>query len=89
MSEDRETIVEMLNRSEKIFTRLDLLEKLGIVNNFLHHEVFTYLLDSEVDVEQLSKSDFAQEVIKYKTKFMINEDDLLDGEAFYTKYCDE
>ena len=44
MSGDRETIVEMLNRSEKIFTRLDLLEKLGIVNNFLHHEVFTYLL---------------------------------------------
>tara|TARA_R110000824_G_scaffold153167_3_gene324732 strand:+ start:1385 stop:1654 length:270 start_codon:yes stop_codon:yes gene_type:complete len=89
MSEDRETIIEMVNRSEKIFNRLELLEKLGILDNFLHSEVFNHLVDREINVEELTESDFAEEVIDYKNKFMMNEDDLLDGEGFYTKYCDE
>ena len=89
MSEDRETIIEMVNRSEKIFNRLELLEKLGILDNFLHSEVFNHLVDREINVEELTESDFAEEVIDYENKFMMNEDDLLDGEGFYTKYCDE
>lgn len=89
MSKDRETIIEMVNRSEKIFNRLELLEKLGILDNFLHSEVFNHLVDREINVEELTESDFAEEVIDYKNKFMMNEDDLLDGEGFYTKYCDE
>ena len=89
MSDERETIGEIQKRSEKIFNRLELLEKLGVLDNFLHSEVFTYLVDSHIDVEQLSKSDFTQAVIEYKTKFMLNEDDLLDGEGFYNKCCEE
>ena len=89
MSEDRETIIEMVNRSEKIFNRLELLEKLGILDNFLHSEVFNHLVDREINVEELTESDFAEEVIDYKNKFMMNEDDLLYGEGFYAKYCDE
>ena len=89
MEKGAESITESIDRSEKIFNRLDIMEDLKILDNPLHTTVMNYLIENGIEIDELSESDFSRIVSNYKISFMVSEDDFLDAEDFYNKYAPE